>query len=141
VSGANRGLDRAFIDEHVLGFDAYMRAARALPSARAAEICGLPAETSERWHGGYRDAAPAVIAWATASSGIRHGGSGLRAIAALPALAANSHAGRGLVAAPAMPSRRRCDRLTRTDFVPPQNLSHRTAPTSIMDVEQTHGIR
>src|SRR5258706_10876127 len=32
------GLDRAFIGEHVLGFDAYMGNARAYPPARAAEI-------------------------------------------------------------------------------------------------------
>src|SRR3979411_212978 len=57
------GMEHAFIEKHVLGFDAYMEAARAYRPELAAEICGVPVEdirTLARW---YRDAAPAVIAW------------------------------------------------------------------------------
>src|ERR1700682_4311834 len=53
------GLDHAFIREHVLGFDAYMEAARAYPPERAAGICDVPVDdirTLARW---YRAAAPA----------------------------------------------------------------------------------
>src|SRR3984893_4378556 len=38
------GLDRDFISEHVLGFDAFMDAARAYPPERAAGICGVRLE-------------------------------------------------------------------------------------------------
>src|SRR3989440_4149172 len=41
------GLDRAFIDQHVLGFDAFMEAARAYPPERAAQICGVELDRSE----------------------------------------------------------------------------------------------
>src|SRR6267143_1547235 len=57
------GLDRAFIDEHVLGFDAFMEAARGYPPERAAEISGVglnDIRTLARW---YKEASPAVIAW------------------------------------------------------------------------------
>src|SRR5256885_16290878 len=79
------GLDRAFIDEHVLGFDAFMEAARAYPPERAAQICGVELDdirTLARW---YQEASPAVIAWGNGLERNQNGGSGLRAIAALPA--------------------------------------------------------
>src|ERR1700693_4646033 len=52
------GLDQAFIEKHVLGFNAYMNAARAYPAPRAAEICGVAVDdirTLAQW---YHDAAP-----------------------------------------------------------------------------------
>jgi anaerobic selenocysteine-containing dehydrogenase len=124
------GLDHAFIDKHVLGFDAYMEAARAYPPARAAEICGVPVDdirTLARW---YRDAKPAVIAWGNGLERNQNGGSGLRAIAALPALAGKfGVAGGGLVGGAGHAFPKTPDRLTRTDFVPPQ-----TRTLNIIDV-------
>jgi anaerobic selenocysteine-containing dehydrogenase len=124
------GLDHAFIGEHVLGFDAYMQAARSYPAERAAEICGVPAEdirTLARW---YHDAKPAVIAWGNGLERNQNGGSGLRAIAALPALAGKfGVAGGGLVGGASHAFPKTLDRLTRTDFVPPQ-----TRTINIIDV-------
>jgi anaerobic selenocysteine-containing dehydrogenase len=124
------GLDHAFIEKHVLGFDAYMEAARAYPPERAAEICGVPLDdirTLARW---YRDAAPAVIAWGNGLERNQNGGSGLRAIAALPALAGKfGVAGGGLVGGAGHAFPKTLDRLTRTDFVPPQ-----TRTINIIDV-------
>jgi anaerobic selenocysteine-containing dehydrogenase len=124
------GLDRAFIEKHVLGFDAYMQAARAYPPPRAAEICGVPVDdirTLARW---YHEAAPAVIAWGNGLERNQNGGSGLRAIAALPALAGKfGVAGGGLVGGAGHAFPKTPDRLTRSDFVPPQ-----TRTINIIDV-------
>ena len=124
------GLDRAFIEKHVLGFDAYMDAARAYPAPRAAEICGVAADdirTLAQW---YHDAAPAVIAWGNGLERNQNGGSGLRAIAALPALAGKfGVAGGGLVGGASHAFPKTLDRLTRIDFVPPQ-----TRTINIIDV-------
>src|SRR5438105_4663596 len=81
------GLDPEFIGRHVLGFEDFMRAARAYPPERAAQICGVGLDdvrTLARW---YKESTPAVIAWGNGLERNRNGGSGLRAIAALPALA------------------------------------------------------
>jgi anaerobic selenocysteine-containing dehydrogenase len=123
-------LDHAFIDKHVLGFDAYMDCARAFPPERAAETCGVAVEdirTLARW---YHEAAPAVIAWGNGLERNQNGGSGLRAIAALPALAGKfGVAGGGLVGGAGHAFPKTLDRLTRSDFVPPQ-----TRTINIIDV-------
>jgi anaerobic selenocysteine-containing dehydrogenase len=124
------GLDHAFIERHVLGFDAYMEAARAYPPERAAEVCDVRLDdirTLARW---YCDAAPAVIAWGNGLERNQNGGSGLRAIAALPALAGKfGVAGGGLVGGAGHAFPKTLDRLTRSDFVPPQ-----TRTINIIDV-------
>jgi anaerobic selenocysteine-containing dehydrogenase len=124
------GLDHAFIEKHVLGFDAFMDSARAFPPERAAEICGVAVEdirTLARW---YHEAAPAVIAWGNGLERNQNGGSGLRAIAALPALAGKfGVAGGGLVGGAGHAFPKTLDRLTRIDFVPPQ-----TRTINIIDV-------
>jgi anaerobic selenocysteine-containing dehydrogenase len=124
------GLDHAFIDEHVLGFDAYMQAARAYPPERAAQVCDVRLDdirTLARW---YREASPAVIAWGNGLERNRNGGSGLRAIAALPALAGKfGVAGGGLVGGAGHAFPKTTERLTRPDFVPPH-----TRTINIIDV-------
>ena len=124
------GLDRAFIDAHVLGSDAFMSAARAYPPERAAEICGIPLPhivMLARW---YRDASPAVIAWGNGLERNQNGGSGLRAIAALPALAGKfGVAGGGVVGGAGHAFPKTPDRLTRTDFSDPD-----TRTLNIVDV-------
>lgn len=115
------GLDRAFIDRHVHGFEAYMAVARAYPPERAAEICGVELEdirTLARW---YLEASPAVIAWGNGLERNQNGGSGVRAIAALPALAGKfGVAGGGLVSGAGHAFPKTFDRLTRADLAPPQ---------------------
>ena len=124
------GLDRRFIEGNVLGFEAFMKAARAYPPERAAEICGVPADdirTLARW---YHEASPAVIAWGNGLERNQNGGSGLRAIAALPALAGKfGVAGGGLVGGAGHSFPKTTDKLTRPDFVPPQ-----TRTLNIIDV-------
>ena len=124
------GFDRAFIEKHVAGFDAYMEAARAYPPERAAEICDVPLEdirTLARW---YRDATPAVIAWGNGLERNQNGGSGLRAIAALPALAGKFGVnGGGLVGGAGHAFPKTPERLVRADLVPAQ-----TRTINILDV-------
>jgi anaerobic selenocysteine-containing dehydrogenase len=124
------GLDHAFIGTHVLGFDAYMNAARGYPPEHAAEICGVAVDdirTLARW---YHEATPAVIAWGNGLERNQNGGSGLRAIAALPALAGKfGIAGGGLVGGAGHAFPKTPDKLARPDFVPPQ-----TRTINIIDV-------
>ena len=114
------GLDRNFIEQHVVGFDAFMKAARAYPAETAAEICGLAADdirTLARW---YHEATPAIIAWGNGLERNQNGGSGLRAIGALPALAGKlGVAGGGLVAGSGHSFPKTYSKLTREDFISP----------------------
>src|ERR1700726_3595399 len=124
------GLDRRFIEGNVLGFEAFMEAARAYPPERAAEICGIPADDIRTLAGWYHEATPAVIAWGNGLERNQNGGSGLRAIAALPALAGKfGVAGGGLVGGAGHAFPKTPDRLTCIDFVPPQ-----TRTINIIDV-------
>src|ERR1700736_568894 len=124
------GLDRRFIEGNVLGFEAFMKAARAYPPERAAEICGIPVgdiRTFARW---YAETSPAVIAWGNGLERNQNGGSGLRAIAALPALAGKfGVAGGGLVGGAGHAFPKTLDSLTRPDFAPPG-----TRTINILDV-------
>src|ERR1700724_2796147 len=75
------GAGPAVIEKHVLGFDAFMDAARGYPAERAAEICGAELNdirTLARW---YKEASPAVSAWGNGLERNQNGGSGLRCIA------------------------------------------------------------
>jgi anaerobic selenocysteine-containing dehydrogenase len=113
------GFDRGFIAQHVQGAESYMALARAYPPERAAQICGVPLEdirTLARW---YHEASPAVIAWGNGLERNQNGGSGLRAIAALPALAGKfGVAGGGIVGGAGHAFPKTGDKLTRADFAP-----------------------
>jgi anaerobic selenocysteine-containing dehydrogenase len=114
------GLDRDFIERHVAGAGPFMEAARAYPPERAAQICGVQLadiRTLARW---YKESSPAVIAWGNGLERNQNGGSGLRAIAALPALAGKfGVAGGGLVGGAGHAFPKTHDRLTRPDLAPP----------------------
>lgn len=113
------GLDHAFIEAHVLGFESFMDAARRYPPERAAQICGVPLEdirTLARW---YRESSPAAIAWGNGLERNRNGGSGLRAIAALPAIAGKLGVkGGGLVGGAGHAFPKTGARLTRPELMP-----------------------
>jgi anaerobic selenocysteine-containing dehydrogenase len=113
------GLDRAFISEHVLGFDAFMDAARAYPPERASGICGVHPDDIRALARWYKEDSPAVIAWGNGLERNQNGGSGLRAIAALPALAGKfGVAGGGLVGGAGHAFPKTLDSLTRPDLAP-----------------------
>jgi len=111
--------DRGFVDRHVLGCDEFMEAARAWPPERAAAICGVDVadiRTLARW---YQESSPAVIAWGNGLERNQNGGSGLRAIAALPALAGKFGVpGGGLVGGAGHAFPKTPDRLTRPELAP-----------------------
>ncbi|MBV8911180.1 MAG: molybdopterin-dependent oxidoreductase [Gammaproteobacteria bacterium] len=114
------GLDHAFIERHVAGAGPFMEAARAYPPERAAQICGVELadlRTLAQW---YKESMPAVIAWGNGLERNQNGGSGLRAIAALPALAGKFGVpGGGIVGGAGHAFPKTPDRLTRPDLAPP----------------------
>lgn len=81
------GLDHAFIARHVQGAEAFLEQARRLPLDQAAALCGVPEAAIRRLAGLYKETSPAVICPGTGLERNQNGGSGLRAIFALPALA------------------------------------------------------
>jgi len=112
--------DRTFIAQHVLGSEEFMARAREWPPERAAQACGLDVEDIRRFARWYHEAQPATIAWGNGLERNQNGGSGVRAIAALPALAGKFGVpGGGLVAGAGHAYPTDSDRLTRPDFVPP----------------------
>ena len=114
------GLNRDFIERHVAGAEPFMGAARAYPPERAAQICGVELDDLRRLAHWYKESSPAVIAWGNGLERNQNGGSGLRAIAALPALAGKFGVpGGGLVGGAGHAFPKTPDRLTRPDLAPP----------------------
>ncbi len=113
-------LDREFIARHVEGFEEYMTLARPWTLAEAARVCGVPeshVSTMAEW---YATISPAAISVGNGLERNQNGGSGIRAVFALPALAGKFGVlGGGLVngAGYAFPKTPR--RLGRPDLVPP----------------------
>lgn len=81
------GLDHAFIVQHVLGAEAFLTEARRLTLAEAAALCGAETAQIQQLAAWYKDISPAVICPGNGPERNQNGGSGLRAIFALPALA------------------------------------------------------
>jgi len=79
-------LDRAFIARHVDGFDEYMTLARRYSVADAARICGVPESQVRALAEWYATISPAAISVGNGLERNQNGGSGIRAIFALPAL-------------------------------------------------------
>jgi len=80
-------LDRAFIARHVQGFEEYMERVRRVSPAEASRVCGIPEAQIRRLAEWYAALSPAAIAVGNGPERNQNGGSGLRAIFALPALA------------------------------------------------------
>ncbi len=92
------GLDHDFIARHVHGFEPFMAEARAYPPERAAQVCGVPPQAIRAFAAAYSQSSPAAIAIGNGLERNRNGGSGIRAIFALPALAGKfGRPGGGLV--------------------------------------------
>jgi anaerobic selenocysteine-containing dehydrogenase len=113
------GLDAGFIAEHVLGADAFLDRARGWTPEKAADVCGLDADAIRATARLYVDAVLPMIAIGNGSERNRNGGSGIRAICALPALAGKfGKKGSGLIYSASANFPRTPDRLTRPDLAP-----------------------
>lgn len=113
------GLDRAFIDRHVLGFEAYMERARRISVADAAATCGVPEADIRTLAAWYHTLSPASICVGNGLERNQNGGSGIRAIFALPALAGKFGVpGGGLVNGAGYAFPKTPQRLQRPDLIP-----------------------
>ncbi|HSE92000.1 MAG TPA: molybdopterin-dependent oxidoreductase [Methylomirabilota bacterium] len=113
-------LDREFIARHVHGFDGYMERVRPWPVATAAPLCGVPEaqiRTLAEW---YATLSPAAISVGNGLERNQNGGSGIRAVFALPALAGKwGVRGGGLVNGARLAFPTTPQRLARPDLIPP----------------------
>ncbi|MDX1514327.1 MAG: molybdopterin-dependent oxidoreductase, partial [Gammaproteobacteria bacterium] len=134
----NGGLDGEFIERHVHGGEAFLTRARAWSIERAAASCGIEAGDIRRLAALYRDTSPAVICPGNGPERNQNGGSGMRAIFALPALAGKFGVpGGGLLqgASKAFPVTGR--RLEGSDMIPPgtRTLNIVTLGRALLDPE------
>ncbi len=83
------GLDVAFMEQHVQGAEAFLAEAGRYSLDEAASICGLSADDIRQFAVLWKECAPAAISLGVAPERNRNGGSGVRAILALPALTGN----------------------------------------------------
>ncbi len=113
------GIDRAFVERHVAGYEEYMALARKWTLAAAARECGVAETAIQQLAEWFRAISPAAISVGNGLERNQNGGSGVRAVFALPALAGKLGVkGGGLVngargAFPKTPAK-----LARPDFVP-----------------------
>jgi anaerobic selenocysteine-containing dehydrogenase len=113
-------LDRDFVARHVHGFDAYMERARRWPPAEAARVCGVPDAEIRQLAEWYATLSPAAISVGNGLERNRNGGSGIRAVFALPALAGKwGVRGGGLLNGAGFAFPKTPQRLARPDLVPP----------------------
>jgi len=113
------GLDRAFIERHVEGFAPYMEDARRVSVSEAARLCHVPEEQIRQLTDWYQAASPAAISVGNGLERNQNGGSGIRAIFALPALAGKfGIVGGGLINGASFAFPKTPRRLQRPDLVP-----------------------
>src|SRR5581483_1584033 len=80
------GLDRPFIERHVEGFEEFMAGTRRYSVAEAARICGVPETHIPPLPECHDALSPAALSVGNGLERNQNGGSGIRAIFALPAL-------------------------------------------------------
>ncbi len=113
-------LDRAFIERHVEGFEEFMAGARRYSVADAARICGVPEAQIRQLAEWYHTLSPAAISVGNGLERNQNGGSGIRAIFALPALAGKFGVpGGGLVNGAGFVFPKTPAKLQRPDLLPP----------------------
>ena len=111
--------DHGFIEQWVSGFDVYMEKVRQMTPAKAAVICGVPEADIHAFAALYHELSPAAISIGNGLERNRNGGSGIRAILALPALAGKfGIPGGGLIAKAGAAFPKTSQRLQRPDLVP-----------------------
>ncbi|HEY2995825.1 MAG TPA: molybdopterin-dependent oxidoreductase [Methylomirabilota bacterium] len=112
-------LDRAFVERWVEGFEAFMALARPWTLKRAAETCGLNEADIARFVEWYATMSPASISVGNGLERNQNGGSGIRAVFALPALAGKFGVpGGGLVNGARYVFAKTPQRLQRPDLIP-----------------------
>jgi anaerobic selenocysteine-containing dehydrogenase len=112
--------DRAFIAQHVAGVEEFMAEARRYSLADAARICQVPEAQIRQLVEWYQTLSPASISVGNGLERNQNGGSGIRAIFALPALAGKFGVpGGGLVNGAGYAFPKTPARLQRPDLVPP----------------------
>ena len=137
-------LDRQFIARWVTGFDEYMARVREMPADRAAGICGVSAADIRAFAEMYANLSPAAISIGNGLERNRNGGSGVRAVLALPALAGKFGVpGGGLVAKAGAAFPKTSDRLQRPDLVPEgtRRVNILDLPDLILDERTTPPIK
>jgi anaerobic selenocysteine-containing dehydrogenase len=113
-------IDRDFVAAHVLGFEEFMARARQVTVAEAARICGVPEDQVRQLAEWYAAISPAAISVGNGLERNQNGGSGVRAVFALPALAGKwGVPGGGLVNGAGFAFPKTPARLARPDLVPP----------------------
>ncbi len=113
-------LDRAFIAQHVEGFEEFMAEARHYSLPVAARICGVPETQVRTLADWYQTLSPAAISVGNGLERNQNGGSGIRAIFALPSLAGKfGVSGGGLVNGASFAFAKTPARLQRPDLLPP----------------------
>ena len=114
-------IDRAFIDALGEGFEEFMALARPWTIERAAETCGLAEADVARFAEWYATITPASISVGNGLERNRNGGSGIRAVLALPALAGQVRRPPAAASstAPAFAFPKTPQKLARPDLVPP----------------------
>ncbi len=80
-------LARDFLATHVDGLDEYLAAAESWTLDRAADVCGVPADDIAAFAREYASASPAFLRMGWGLERNRNGGSGCKAVLALPLLA------------------------------------------------------
>src|SRR5256712_513222 len=113
------GIDRAFVERHVEGFEEFMALARRWSVSEAARVCGVSEgdiRALAEWH---HTLAPVAISVGNGLERNQNGGSGIRAIFALPALGGKFGVpGGGLVNGASFAFPKTPRRLARPDLVP-----------------------
>ena len=113
------GIDRAFVGRHVEGVDEFMALARRWSVSDAARVCGVSQEDVRAFAEWYHTLSPAAISVGNGLERNQNGGSGIRAIFALPALAGKfGVSGGGLVNGASFAFPKTPGRLARPDLVP-----------------------
>jgi anaerobic selenocysteine-containing dehydrogenase len=112
-------LDREFIARHVQGFDAYMERVRRYPVDVASRICGVPEGQIREFAEWFRTLSPVAINVGNGLERNQNGGSGIRAVFALPALAGKLGVrGGGLVNGAGFAFPKTPARLARPELIP-----------------------
>jgi anaerobic selenocysteine-containing dehydrogenase len=136
--------DTAFIEEWVSGFDDYMAIVRRMPVDKAAGICGVSAADIRALAELYHQLSPAAISVGNGLERNRNGGSGIRAILALPALTGKfGVVGGGLIAKAGAAFPKTGERLQRPDLIPAgtRRINILDLPDMILDNEASPPIK